>query len=70
MNSDEWIIIALMVIGFGVIVSCGIGVNAYKCRTKAVMQELEWSYGPIQGCMVKQENGKWIDYDRLRYMDE
>ena len=70
MNSDEWIIIALMVIGFGIIASCGIGVNAYKCRTKAVMQELEWSYGPIQGCMVKQENGKWIDYDRLRYMDE
>ena len=37
MNSDEWIIIALMVICFGIIVSCGIGVNAYKCRTKAVM---------------------------------
>ena len=39
------------------------------CRNKAAMQEMEWSYGPIQGCMVKQENGKWIDYDRLRYMD-
>lgn len=43
--------------------------SAYQCRTKAVMQELDWSWGPIQGCMVKQD-GKWIDYDRLRYMND
>lgn len=70
MNSDEWIIAILMVVGLVIFSAFTIGFNAYKCRTKAVMQELEWSYGPIQGCMVKQENGKWIDYDRLRYMDE
>ena len=42
----------------------------FTCRSKAIMQEMEWSYGPIQGCMVKQKNGKWIDYDRLRYMED
>jgi len=42
----------------------------FTCRNKAIMQGMEWSYGPIQGCMVKQENGKWIDYDRLRYMED
>ncbi len=70
MNSDEWIITILIVVGLVIFSTFTIGFNTYKCRTKAVMQELDWSYGPIQGCMVKQENGKWIDYDRLRYMDE
>ena len=70
MNSDEWIITILIVVGLVIFSTFTIGFNTYKCRTKAVMQELDWSYGPIQGCMVKQENGKWIDYDRLRYTDE
>lgn len=70
MNSDEWIITILIVVGLVIFSTFTIGFNTYKCRTKAVIQELDWSYGPIQGCMVKQENGKWIDYDRLRYTDE
>lgn len=70
MYSDEWIIAIIVVICLVIFSVFSIGFNAYQCRTKAVIQELEWSYGPIQGCMVKQENGKWIDYDRLRYMDE
>lgn len=53
------IIIALVLLGF----------NTYECSTKASIQELEWSYGPIQGCMVRERNGKWIDYARLRYME-
>ena len=44
--------------------------SGFSCMSKATEQEMEWSYGPIQGCMVKQENGKWIDYDRLRYMED
>ena len=44
--------------------------SGLSCMSKATKQEMEWSYGPIQGCMVKQENGKWIDYDRLRYMED
>lgn len=43
--------------------------SGFTCMKKATKQEMEWSYGPIQGCMVKQENGKWIDYDRLRYTE-
>ena len=70
MNSDELVITIGTIICLIIFFVFAIGFNTYKCRTKAVMQELEWSYGPIQGCMVKQENGKWIDYDRLRYMDE
>ena len=70
MNGDELIIAIGTIVCLAILSVLGIGFNTYQCRTKAVMQDLEWSYGPIQGCMVKQENGKWIDYDRLRYMDE
>ena len=72
MNNDtiEWIIgfIVAVLIIFG----CYYGMyklQEYKCYTKATMQEMEYSYGIFQGCMVKQENGKWIDYNRLRYME-
>lgn len=41
----------------------------YKCHTKAEMQGFECSWGPFQGCMVKQKDGTWIDYERLRYMN-
>lgn len=70
MDKDEWIIAIVTVICLVIFSAFAIGFNAYKCKSKATMQEMEWSYGPIQGCMVKQENGKWIDYDRLRYTDE
>ena len=70
MDKDDVLILICASIIILCFLGCAVGFNTYKCRTKAVMQELEWSYGPIQGCMVKQQNGKWIDYDRLRYMDE
>ena len=43
--------------------------NYYQCHSKAKMQGYECSWGPIQGCMIKQKDGSWIDYDRLRIMD-
>ena len=70
MDKDDLLILICAGIILLCFLGCAVGFNTYKCRTKAVMQELEWSYGPIQGCMVKQQNGKWIDYDRLRYTEE
>lgn len=43
--------------------------KSYKCHSKAEMQGLECSWGILQGCMVKQKDGTWIDYERLRYMN-
>lgn len=37
--------------------------------TKAVKQDLQYSYGIVQGCMVREKGGRWIDYDRLRTMN-
>lgn len=39
------------------------------CAKKADAQRLEWSYEPLEGCMVKTENG-WLDYDKLIYKKE
>jgi len=70
MDKDEWIVVIVTIICLIIFSAFTVGFNAYKCKSKAIMQEMEWSYGPIQGCMVKQENSKWIDYNRLRYRDE
>lgn len=61
MNDDEWVIAIVMVVCLAIFSAFAIGYNAYTCRTKAKIQGLEWSYGPVQGCMVKEKmvNG-WI----------
>jgi len=70
MNDDKWMIICITITCLVIFFIFAKWFNAYECATKAVMQELEWSYGSIQGCMVKRTNGKWIDYDHLRYVDK
>ena len=40
-----------------------------SCHIKASKQELECSYNPLQGCMVKID-GKWIDYSSLRLIEQ
>lgn len=43
--------------------------DEYQCKEKAKYQELEYHWGLPEGCMVKDKEGKWIDYDRYRIMD-
>lgn len=69
-NEDEFMTAIVGIVLF-IIVALGLlSFNSYECSTKANIQELEWSYGPIQGCMVRERNGKWIDYDRYRFIGE
>lgn len=49
------------------LVLCNWGLSL-QCRKKAKIQNLEYNYGIIQGCMVKNAN-KWIDYNRLRVIE-
>lgn len=57
---------ALMV---AAIIALGVGWSYSKCHSRAAMQGMECSWGPLQGCMVKMKDGTWMDYDRLRYME-
>lgn len=68
MNDETLTLIAIVLIIVGVILLPAI-VDSSMCRAKARKQGLQSDYGIIQGCMVKY-NGKWIDYDRLRYTEE
>lgn len=68
-NEDEFMTVIASFVLIIIMSLALLAFNRYECSTKASIQELEWSYGPIQGCMVKERNGKWIDYARLRYME-
>lgn len=60
-------VITMLVLFFALI---GFEVSFHQCKSKAEMQQLEYSYGIIQGCMVREKGGKWIDYDRYRIMED
>lgn len=69
MNDDGCVTLVLYAAIFAVIIFGSQAFSYYKCHSKASMQGYECSWGPIRGCMVKQKDGTWIDYDRLRIME-
>lgn len=60
------IVLVLFIIG---VIFLSAMIDGSICRAKAGKQGLQFDYGIAQGCMVKY-NGKWVDYDRLRYTEE
>lgn len=42
--------------------------DEYSCEKKATAQGLEYKYGWWEGCLVKERDGNYIDYDRYRVM--
>ena len=39
------------------------------CSSKAAVLDTEFRFGFYEGCFIK-ENGKWIDYDRYRFVNQ
>ena len=68
MDDEFWTILTMVLFIVGVLLLPAV-IDSSVCRAKAVKQELRFDYSIMQGCMVKY-NGKWIDYDRLRYTEE
>lgn len=68
-SDDEFLTLIAIVLVIVGIVMLPVVADRAQCRAKAVKQGLQFDYGIAQGCMVKY-NGKWIDYDRLRYTEE
>lgn len=68
MSNENLPLIVLVIFIVGVLFISAT-VDGLICRAKAVKQGLQYDYGMAQGCMVKY-NGKWVDYDRLRYTEE
>lgn len=40
----------------------------YQCSVKAEKQGFEYSWGLVEGCMIKVDDN-WIDYDKWRIME-
>lgn len=68
MNDEFLTLLSIVLVIIGILFLPFVA-DSSSCRAKAVKQGLQFDYGIAQGCMVKY-NGKWIDYDRLRYTEE
>lgn len=69
LNSNNFIdaVVALTIIA---VLIGSVWLKDYECSCKAKKQGMEYSWGLIQGCMVREQGGQWIDYDRLRMVDK
>lgn len=36
------------------------------CNRKAALMSLNYSWGPLQGCMVEYKKNKWVDIKAIR----
>lgn len=65
-------------IWFGIISALVVGLiswlclksNAYECRRKAAIMEMNQTFSFWEGCMIEYKPGKWIPYDKYRVVDE
>ena len=59
----------LAIVGFVAgMMYCLYRVNGISCEKKATAQGLEYRYGIWEGCLVKERDGNYIDYDRYRVL--
>lgn len=63
-------IVALFVLGFEVLVAVLGGsvylLGSYTCSQVAEKMGVEHDYGLFTGCFVKDDNGKWYNYNQQR----
>lgn len=48
--------------------TCVYGMNVYSCKSKADVMNMKYQWGPIIGCMVEFEKGKWGPVGSIRSM--
>ena len=60
-----WLVVALIAIIVGSL-WWTYKANEISCEKKATAQGLEYRFGWWEGCLVKERDGNYIDYDRYR----
>lgn len=66
MNLLELIIaIILGAIGLALVFGGALALDYASCRSKSTAMNVEHSYGPLQGCMVRV-NGRWLPIESVR----
>ena len=62
-----WLVVALIAIIVGSL-WWTYKANEISCEKKATAQGLEYRFGWWEGCLVKERDGNYIDYDRYRVL--
>ncbi len=65
LKSIYWLVVALIAIIVGSL-WWTYKANEISCEKKATAQGIEYKYGRWTGCLVKERDGNYIDYDRYR----
>lgn len=65
------IIAAIFVVAFAVFITIvpAYFTNYNTCRSKAAVLNTDYRFGFYEGCFIK-EDGKWVDYDRYRIINQ
>lgn len=59
------LIYLIVVVCFGAFTALFLS-KEYSCERKATAQGLEYKYGIWEGCLVKERDGNYIDYEKYR----
>lgn len=66
-NTKElWIVLTAGFLTVAVMLYAAIKLGEEQCKQLAIQQNLEWDFGAIKGCLVKEKDGGWIDYEKYR----
>ena len=73
MSDDAWEVVSIVGVGVLITAVClaiGWWISWAKCHSQwehSGMTAISW--GPIQGCLVKLPDGRWLPADRIREID-
>lgn len=67
--SDEGVTLVLGLVVLLIILGVVCAVASLSCKARWEGSGLQSSWGPMQGCLVRLPDGRWIPDDRLREID-
>ena len=65
-TKEFWILCILGWLTMVLMFYAAIKLGEEQCKQLAMQQNLEWDFGAIKGCLIKEKNGGWIDYEKYR----
>jgi len=68
MDKYSWMFVGVLIALISLVVGLGITAEWYACKTQTTMMNKVYSYGPVQGCMLRHK-GEWIPLEKYRVLD-
>jgi hypothetical protein len=67
---EALVVVMLFVLAFAALIGLGMFFDNWSCKSKwerSGMAAVTW--GPVQGCLVKLPDGRWLPEERIREID-